>query len=495
MADSKSTLSNNSSSSQTKGGITVISLTLMIAAAVTSLRGVPLMSQEELTMFVYLTLAAVLFLIPAALVSAELGTTYAEIGGGVYTWVKEAFGIKLGFLAVFLQWSQNIVWYPTTLAFGAASIAYIIDRPDLATNGKFIGFFAILIYWASTFLSFKGTNFISKVSSKGFLFGTIVPLITLICIAAYWAYAGNPLALDNIPTSQSTIAFVHNGVGEPRLVPHLTSIGNVVFLSTIILLFAGIEALAVHASELNNPKKDYPKAMLLASVFCFVILALGGLSVSVILPYNQITLQAGVLESFKTVFDHYDLGWLTNILAVLVVIGCASCIISWMSGPSKALLYTARDGQLPKFLTKINKNGIQSNILFVQGAAVTLLCMLYFVLKDVSVAFFLLSSLTGAIYLIMYMLMYLSGIKLRKSQPDTPRPFKVPGGTYGMSVIGGFGFCAVAFAFILCFIPPTQLPINSPTVYTIFIICGVTIFVLIPFIINKALSKKNINNN
>lgn len=494
MIDSNSKQSDNSDSTPKKSGITVISLTLMIAAAVTSLRGVPIMSQEELTMFVYLIIAAISFLVPAALVSAELGTTYAEIGGGVYTWVKEAFGKKFGFLAVFLQWSQNIVWYPTTLAFGSASIAYIIDRPDLATNGKFIGFFAILIYWVSTFLSFRGTNFISKISSKGFLFGTIVPLITLIGFATYWALTGNPLAFDHLPTDQPTIAFVHNGVGEPRIIPHLTSLGNIVFLSTIILLFAGIEALAVHAAELKNPKKDYPKAMLLASVFCFIILALGGLSVSIILPYNNITLQAGVLESFSLIFDHYKIGWLTNIIAILVVIGCSSCIISWLSGPSTALLYTARDGQLPKFLTKLNKNGIQTNILFVQGALVTLLCSMYFVLEDVSVAFFLLSSLTGAIYLIMYMLMYLSGIKLRKTQPDIPRPFKVPGGTYGMSVIGGFGFVAVAFAFILCFIPPTQLPINSPIVYTLFIVGGVSVFVLIPFIINKIMSKKNTVN-
>nr|WP_317632185.1 APC family permease [uncultured Flavobacterium sp.] len=493
MSDSTVKQSDNSSSTSKQGRITVIQLTLMIAAAVTSLRGVPVMSQEELTMFMYLLLAAVFFLVPAALVSAELGTAFAEQGGGVYTWVKEAFGKKLGFLAVFLQWSQNIVWYPTTLAFGSAAVAYIIDKPELASDGKFIGTFAILIYWLSTFLSFKGTGFISKVSSKGFLLGTIIPLVTLIGIAAYWAFSGNPLAFDNIPTSQTTIAFIHNGIGEPRLVPHLTSIGNVVFLSTIILLFAGIEALAVHASELKDPKTQYPKAMLMASLLCFFILALGGLAVAVILPYNDITLQGGVLESFQLVFNHYNLGWLTNVFAVLVVVGCASCIISWLSGPSTALLFTAKDGLLPNFLTKLNKNGIQTNILFVQGALVTLLCSLYFVLEDVSVAFFLLSSLTGAIYLIMYMLMYLSGIRLRKTQPNLPRAFKVPGGAYGMSVIGGLGFFAVAFAFILCFIPPTQLPINSPTVYTVFILVGVSIFVLIPFIINKVMSKKKIN--
>lgn len=481
----------NSSNSPKKGRITVVSLTLMIAAAVTSLRGVPLMSQEELTMFVYLIFAAIFFLIPAALVSAELGTAYAEQGGGVYTWVKEAYNKKTGFVAVFLQWIQNIVWYPTTLAFGAAAVAYIIDRPDLATDGKFIGTFAIIIYWISTFISLKGTSVVSRISSKGFFIGTIVPLVILIGLAVFWAMDGNPLAFDSIPANQTEITSTIDGVTKPLFFPHLAGLGNIVFLSTIILLFSGIEALAVHASELDSPNKQYPKAMLMASILCFVILSLGALSVATILPYNQITLQAGAMESFKLVFTHYNLEWMTNVIAVLVVIGCASCIISWISGPSTALLYTAKDGQLPKFLTVVNKEGIQKNILLVQGALVTLLCAMYFVIEDVSVAFFLLSSLTGALYLIMYMLMYLTGMRLRKTQPNLVRPYQVPGGKNGMKIFGGVGFVAVAFAFVLCFIPPSQLPISNPSDYVMFIVGGVFVFVLLPIVINKIMTNRN----
>ncbi|UYW01884.1 APC family permease [Flavobacterium agricola] len=486
----QSTSSSTTNTQQGSAKITVVQLTLMMTAVVISFRGVPLMSQEELTMFVYIIFAAVFFLIPAAMVSAELGTAYAEQGGGVYTWVKEAFNKRVGFIAVFLQWSQNIVWYPTTLAFGAAAVAYVIDKPELATDGKFIGCFAILIYWLSTFVNLKGTAIISKASSSGFLYGTIVPLLVLIVIAIVWAVNGNPLAFNSIPTDQTEIVKVVNGITEPRYIPKLTSIGNVVFLSTIILLFSGIEALAVHASQLDNPKKQYPKAMLFASVLSFLILALGALSVSIILPYEKITLQAGVMETFNLVFEHYNVGWLTNVMAVLVVLGCSSCIISWLSGPSTALLWTARDGQLPKFLTVLNKNGIQQNILLVQGAIVTILCGLYFIIPDVSVAFFLLSALTGALYLIMYMLMYLSCIKLRREKPDMPRPFKIPGGLLGLRLFAGIGFLAVALAFILCFIPPTQLPINSPTVYVAFITGGTTLFLIIPFVITKIMDKK-----
>ena len=92
--------------------ITTTQLALMTAAAVISLRGLPMMAQEELTMFFYIFFATFLFLIPAALVGAELGSAFADHGGGVYTWVKEAFNRHLGFSAIFLQWIQNVVCIP-----------------------------------------------------------------------------------------------------------------------------------------------------------------------------------------------------------------------------------------------------------------------------------------------------------------------------------------------------------------------------------------------
>ncbi len=489
MADSNQNNSNNGRSTPKVSRMTVMQLILMTTAAVMSLRGVPLMSQVELTMFAYMAFAAIFFLVPAALVSAELGTTFADKGGGVYTWVKEAYNKQVGFVAVFMQWIQNIVWYPITITFGSAAIAYIFDMPELATNGKFIGGATILIYWISTWISLKAPTKIPTLSSVGFIWGTIVPLVILIGLAIYWMIDKNPIAYEAIPANQTEIAQTLNGITTPRFIPHLTNIGSIVFLSTIILLFSGIEALAVHANELDNPKTQYPKAIFIASFLCFVVLGVGAYAVSVILPYDKIELDSGVMDAFKMGFAHYDLNWLTNIMAVLVVIGCAASVIAWISGPSKSLLYTAKDNELPKFMAVVDKNGVQINIILLQGVIVTILCSLYFFMKDVNVAFFLLSSLNATLYLIMYVLMYLAGIKLRKSQPNLPRPFKVPGGKNGMMLFGGVGFLAVVFALILCFIPPAQLPISSPTFYTVFLIVGTLVFLAIPILISKYMKR------
>ena len=142
-------------------------------------------------------------------------------------------------------------------------------------------------------------------------------------------------------------------------------------------------------------------------------------------------------------------------------------------------------------MKKTNKNGSQINILLIQGCIVTVLSSLYIVMKDVSVAFFLLSALTIGLYLIMYMLMYAAGIRLRYTQPQLPRSYRVPGGNAGMWIIGGGGFLAVLFAFTVTFFPPSQLPVGSPTLYTALVATGTVIFLAIPIIISVVMGRRD----
>jgi putative glutamate/gamma-aminobutyrate antiporter len=474
----------------TKSTITTTQLALMTAAAVISLRGLPMMAKEELTMFFYIGFATFLFLIPAALVGAELGSAFAGKGGGVYTWVKEAFNQRLGFVAIWLQWIQNVVWYPTVLAFAAAGIAYMIGRPELALNGKFVGVFSIAIYWFATWITFKGTEVVSKISSQGFLIGTVLPGVTIIVLAAVWLAQGQPLEFLNVPSAETTLVHEVHGRMHPRLLPGIQGMGDIAFLAGILLLFAGVEVHAVHAQELPNPQKQFPAAMFLAALISFALFTLGSLAMAAMLPYDRIDLQGGLLVAFDQSFARLGIPWVTNIMGALIAFGVLAGVMSWISGPSRGLLWTARDGQLPQFMAHTNKNGVQSHILIIQGCIVTILSSLYFVMDDVNVAFFLLSALTIGLYLIMYMLMYAAGIRLRYTQPGLERAYKVPGGNTGMLVIAGAGFLAVAFAFVVAFFPPTQLPVGSPAFYVGTVMAGTVIFVAAPYIISATVKKK-----
>ncbi|WP_111594937.1 APC family permease [Chitinophaga dinghuensis] len=465
--------------------ITTVSLALMTAAAVISLRGLPMMAKEELTMFFYIGFATFLYLIPASLVAAELGSAFSDKGGGVYTWMKAGFGSRLGFLAIWLQWIQNVVWYPTVLAFAAACIAYTIGKPELANNGTFVGIFSIVIYWLATLLAFKGTDLISKVTSYGFVAGTVVPGVVIIIIAIVYILKGEQIQFLHPTENVASIVKEVNGQLQPRWAPNIQGMGDIAFLAGILLLFAGVEVHAVHAQELKNPQRDFPKAIGLAGIIIFALFTFGSLAVATVLPYEQIDLQAGLMEAFRVIFLKNGVPWVTSIIGILAAFGVLAGVTSWIAGPSRGLLWTAKEGVLPPFWSKTNANGIQINILIVQGCIVSILSSLYFFMDNVSVAFFLLSALTIGLYLIMYLMMYATGIKLRYTMPDLPRSYKVPGGNAGMWLFAGLGFVATLFSFVVAFFPPTQLPVGSPGSYVAMVAGGTIIFVALPLIIAK----------
>jgi glutamate:GABA antiporter len=459
-------------------GVTAIGL-MTAAAVVTSLRGLPLLAKEEMTMFAYLAFTVIFYLIPASLVSAELGGAFANKAGGIYAWVAAAFGTRWGFLAIWLQWIQNVVWYPVALTFGAAALAYTIGQPQLAENGRYVGLFCIVVYWLATIVILQGVHFFAKVANWTFVIGTILPGIVLVLLFAWWVYTGHPLQWQHVTDP----SLFQNG--HARFWPSIHGLGTIAFLAGIVLLFAGVEAQAVFVTNMKNPSRQYPAAVALGAVISLLIFALGAIPVAGIVPYAKISVQSGVFDTFAMIIsDLWHMPWLTSLLSLLVGIGAISGVFAWLGSPSRGLLATGHDGELPLILHAVNRHEMPTHILLVQGIVVTVMSSLYFFIKNVSVVFFLVSAMTIALYLIAYMLMYAAGIKLRYSNPTLARPFKIPGGKIGMWLVGGIGFGGVLFSFLVAFFPPDQIPVGSPPLYVGLVITGTVVFCAIPLILH-----------
>ena len=119
----------SNTTNKTKSGLSVMTLAIMNITAVVSLRGLATEAIYGIQSAFYYLFAAIVFLIPTAMVAAELAAMFSAKQGGVFRWVGEAFGARTGFLAIWLQWIQSTIWYPTVLTFGAVSIAYIGVNP------------------------------------------------------------------------------------------------------------------------------------------------------------------------------------------------------------------------------------------------------------------------------------------------------------------------------------------------------------------------------
>ncbi len=467
--------------------ISVFTLSMMTVAAVCSLRGLPMMAKEGLSMVFYILFSTLIFLIPASLVAAELGSAFSKDSGGVYTWVKAAFGSRWGFTAIWLQWIQNVVWYPTVLGFAAGALAYLFMDPELADSGVYTGSIILIAYWGATFATLAGTSVVSRITKYGVLLGTVLPGLLIIVLGLLWVNMGNPLefmhpALEAAGSVDATA--LADQSPHARLFPNITGLGSVSFLAGIILLFAGVEVHAVHANELEDPGRQFPESMFLAAAIIFALFILGSLSVAAVIPAEEISLTAGLMQAFRTLLDKFHLDFLTPIIGLLTAFGAIGGVMSWISGPSRGLLHTAVNGEIPPFLAKTNKKGMQINILLTQAVIVSILAALYFVMDNVSTAFFMISAMTVTLYLVMYILMFAAAVKLRRTQPDLPRKYKIPGGLFGLCLVSGIGLLGVCFALVVGFFPPTNLKVGNPALYVGLVAAGMVVFVGLPLVIN-----------
>ena len=453
----------------------VFTLAIMNVTAVVSLRGLPAEAEYGVSSAFYYLFAALVFLIPTALVAAELAAMFQDKQGGVFRWVGEAFGKKAGFLAIWLQWIESTIWYPTVLTFGAVAIAFIGMNHSgdmlLASNRFYTLAVVLFIYWLATFISLKGLDWVGKVAKIGGLVGTIIPAGLLVVLAIVYLLMGGKSQMDF----------------SGSFLPDLSNFDNLVLAASIFLFYAGMEMGGIHVKDINNPSKNYPKAVFMGSAITVLIFILGTFALGVIIPQKDINLTQSLLVGFDNYFAFIKASWLSPVIAVALAFGVLAGVLTWVAGPSKGIFAVGRAGYLPPFFQKTNKIGVQKNILYIQGGAVTLLSLLFVVMPSVQSFYQIMSQLTVVLYLIMYMLMFSAAVYLRYNMKKADRPFRIGGKGNGlMWFIGGLGFCGSLLAFILSFIPPSQISVGSNAVWFSVLIIGAIIVVVAPFIIYAA---------
>lgn len=158
--------------------MSLLLFTFMTLAALFNIRKFPTMAATHWQLVGFSFMAVILFLLPASLISAELATGWPQTGG-VYVWVKQAFGQKWGFAAVWLQWFQMTIGFVATLSTIAATLAYVFN-PALADNKGFQLVVILVVWWALTFVNLKGIKTYSLISSTFLIVGMIIPTTLLI---------------------------------------------------------------------------------------------------------------------------------------------------------------------------------------------------------------------------------------------------------------------------------------------------------------------------
>jgi glutamate:GABA antiporter len=455
----------------------IFSITMITIAGIFNPRTLPLMAKYGFSSVFFYCAAAILFFIPSALTAAELAAGWPK-KGGIYAWVSEAFGSDVGFVTVWLEWINTVVAFPTTLALIAATIAYVF-APALAHNKIYMVCTMLSLFWGITLINFLGIEISSWVSSLGLIFGTLLPTILIITLGAAWWVSGHPL--------QMTLSW-------HQFVPtfHLHS---AVLLLGVILGLAGIQVAAFHIHETKHPKRDFPKAILISTLIILLVSILGSLAIAMVIPANHISLVTGILQTAQLFFGHYHLNWLVSIMAFLMVLGAGAMLNTWLIAPAKGLQASVKDEHLPKLLRYCNEKGVPVAVLLLQAIISTILSLIFLYMPSISSSYWLLTALSAMITCMMYLPVFASVIRLRYTQPDTLRPYKIPGGKKVVWLVAGTGFIVCLLSIFLGFFAPTQLDTGNAHFYHAFILGGILIFCVPPFFFRFQSRRRQKSNN
>ncbi|MBS0359433.1 MAG: amino acid permease [Proteobacteria bacterium] len=455
----------NLSKPKTKHALSLFSLVMITVGSVDSVRNLPATALFGSELVFFFFLGALFFLIPCALVSAELASGWPK-QGGVYVWVKEAFGDRFGLLAIWFQWIENVIWYPAILSFVAGTVGYLID-PALASNKVFLVSVILSSFWGATIVNLLGMKSSARFSTFCTMAGLLLPMSLIIGLGCVWFFSDAPLQ----------IAFT-----KTALLPDFKNPTMWVSLTGIILSFCGVEIATVHANDVHNPQHAFPRALLYSVLIILGTLVMGSLAIAVVVPQAQISLVAGIMQAFEIFFNAYHLGWLLPLVAVMLVIGGLGTVSNWIIAPTKGLLVAAKEGHLPPVLQKENRHGAPKTLLIAQAVIVSLLSLVFLLMPTVNASYWLLTALAAQLYMLMYLLMFAAGIYLRIKSPEQHRLFKIPGNYWGMGLVAGAGIIGCITTFCVGFIPPDNIQVGSILRYETLLISGLILMCLPPFI-------------
>ncbi len=348
------------------------------------------------------------FFIPYGLITAELGTTYPG-QGGLYVWIKRAFGEKWAARSTWLYWVNVALWMPSVYVLFAGVFSQLF-LPDMSLWAKIA--LGIIMTWITV-----GIGIISLEAGKWFpnVGAFLKALIMVVLGIGAFVYA-----------SKNGIA---NDFSFQAILPSWDA--GLAFLPVIVYNFMGFELMSGAGDEMKNPGKDIPKAIIIAGILIAVFYMLGTVGILMALPLDKLGLISGIIDTLKIIFGETGFGgaivWILGIGALYTLL---ANMVTWTMGANRTVAEAAIEGEMPAVFGKLHQQyKTPLGAFLITGIVSTVVIVLYgFMAGTAEDLFWTLFKFSSIIFLLPYLAMFPAFIKLRNKDADLKRVYRVPGG-------------------------------------------------------------------
>ena len=344
-----------------------------------------------------------LFFVPQAFMCAEMAASYPHDGGLAY-WVKVAFGTKYGFLVSWMHWTALIFWFASFLTFFSVNATYMVGRPDLANNKLLVLIMSIAIIWILSIASMKGMEFGKYLTSAGSL-GSTVPTVCLIVMSF--------LAVVILKKAPSASVY-----SVATMTPKLT-MSSLVEISSIMFSYTGAQLAANFISEMENPQKNYPKAIITAAAIIGVLYVIGSTALTMLLPTSKIQSSTGVLDALTRACELLGVPMVfVQVVAFGIALSVSGALVLYIAQPTKMLFGFVEPGVFSERITKVNEHGIPTKAVIFQAILVSTLLIGVSYLPGVEVIYNTLVTMTALTTLFPYVFLFLAYGKIKREKED-----------------------------------------------------------------------------
>ena len=376
----------------------------------------------------------VVFFVPYALICAELGTTYPE-QGGVYAWVRDAFGRRWASRATWAYWVNTAVWIPANVMLFAGIFKQMF-MPDMnLTTQIAIGIF---LTWVTVGINAITLSVGKWVPNLGALIKIVVIVAIILGAVGYVQTNGmaNALTLETV---------------RPRFDTSLE------YFSVIIYGMLGFELASAGSEEMKDPARDVPFSILVSGVSIILLYTCATIAILAAIPADNIDLVQGLMDTLYLFFGDTGPG---RTLAVALGVGALysffSNSVTWSLGCNRAIAEAAAEREFPAvFAYEHPRLGTPIGAAAMMGVVSTASLVIYgFIAESNADLFWSLFAFSAAIFFVPYVLLVFAFAKLRSSDADRPRPYRVPGGDgFGNLIAIVCGVALLAALVLLIYTP------------------------------------------